>query len=70
MITRKMNHRVTFFREVGGQNEGGEVISPIQQPEGTIFNIPITDGRISAGQYLIILEAGGDVMVQKMIIVR
>ena len=49
---------------------GREVISPIQQPEGTIFNIPITDGRISAGQYLIILEAGGDVMVQKMIIVR
>ncbi len=28
MITRKMNHRVTFFREVGGQNEDGEVISP------------------------------------------
>ena len=49
---------------------GREVISPIEQPEGTIFNIPITDGRISAGQYLIILEAGGDVMVQKMIIVR
>lgn len=49
---------------------GREVISPIEQAEGTIFNIPITDGRISAGQYLIILEAGGDVMVQKMIIVR
>ena len=28
MITRKMNHRVTFFREIGGQNEDGEVISP------------------------------------------
>ena len=28
MITRKMNHRVTFFREVGGQNEDGEVVSP------------------------------------------
>ena len=49
---------------------GREVISPIEQPEGTIFNIPVADGRISAGQYLIILEAGGDVMVQKMIIVR
>lgn len=49
---------------------GREVISPIEQAEGTIFNIPIADGRISAGQYLIILEAGGDVMVQKMIIVR
>lgn len=28
MITRKMNHRVTFFREAGGQNEDGEVVSP------------------------------------------
>ena len=28
MITRKMNHRVTFFREIGGQNEDGEVIPP------------------------------------------
>lgn len=31
MITRKMKHRVTFFREVGGQNEDGEVISPIRE---------------------------------------
>lgn len=31
MITRKMNQRVTFFREVGGQNEDGEVISPIRE---------------------------------------
>ena len=31
MITRKMNHRVTFFREVGGQNEDGEVVSPIRE---------------------------------------
>ena len=31
MITRKMNHRVTFFREIGGQNEDGEVISPIRE---------------------------------------
>lgn len=31
MITRKMNHRVTFFREVGGQNEDGEVTSPIRE---------------------------------------
>ena len=47
---------------------GREVISPIEQPEGTIFNIPVTNGRISAGQYLIILEAGRDIMVQKMIV--
>ena len=46
---------------------GQMVISPIEQPEGTSFNIPVTNSRLS-GQYLIILEAGGDIMVQKMIV--
>lgn len=46
---------------------GQMVISPIEQPESTTFNIPVSNSRLS-GQYLIILEAGGDVMVQKMIV--
>ncbi|WP_424653225.1 T9SS type A sorting domain-containing protein [Capnocytophaga sputigena] len=46
---------------------GQMVISPIEQPEGTSFSIPVSNSRLS-GQYLIILEAGGDVMVQKMIV--
>lgn len=46
---------------------GQIVISPIEQPESTTFNIPVSNSRLS-GQYLIILEAGGDVMVQKMIV--
>ena len=47
---------------------GREVFPAIEQPEGTTFDIPIENRRISAGQYLVILEAGGDVMVQKMIV--
>ena len=31
MRTRKMNTRITFFSERGGQNEDGEVISPIRK---------------------------------------
>ena len=46
---------------------GQMVIPPIEQPESTTFNIPVSNSRLS-GQYLIILEAGGDVMVQKMIV--
>ena len=46
---------------------GQMVIPPIEQPESTTFNIPISNSRLS-GQYLIILEAGGDIMVQKMIV--
>lgn len=46
---------------------GQMVISPIEQPENTTFNIPVSNSRLS-GQYLIILEAGGDIMVQKMIV--
>ena len=46
---------------------GQMVISPIEQPESTTFNIPVSNSRLS-GQYLIILEAGGDIMVQKMIV--
>ena len=46
---------------------GQMVISPIEQPEGTSFSIPVSNSRLS-GQYLIILEAGGDIMVQKMIV--
>ena len=46
---------------------GQMVISPIEQPESTTFNIPVSNSGLS-GQYLIILEAGGDVMVQKMIV--
>ncbi|EJF44661.1 SprB repeat-containing protein [Capnocytophaga ochracea] len=47
---------------------GREAFPAIEQPEGTTFDIPIENRRISAGQYLVILEAGGDVMVQKMIV--
>ena len=47
---------------------GREAFPGIEQPEGTTFDIPIENRRISAGQYLVILEAGGDVMVQKMIV--
>ena len=47
---------------------GRETFPAIEQPEGTTFDIPIENRRISAGQYLVILEAGGDVMVQKMIV--
>ena len=46
---------------------GQMVIPPIEQPESTTFNIPVSNSRLS-GQYLIILEAGGDIMVQKMIV--
>lgn len=31
MRTRKMNTRITFFSEQGGQNEDGEVISPVRK---------------------------------------
>ena len=46
---------------------GQMVIPPIEQPESTTFNISVSNSRLS-GQYLIILEAGGDIMVQKMIV--
>ena len=46
---------------------GQMIIPPIEQPESTTFNIPVSNSRLS-GQYLIILEAGGDIMVQKMIV--
>ncbi len=31
MRTRKMKTRITFFSEQGGQNEDGEVISPVRK---------------------------------------
>jgi len=46
---------------------GREAFPAIEQPEGTTFDIPVSNSRLS-GQYLIILEAGGDIMVQKMIV--